>query len=1292
MASPPSNSTAEELEDELIIQQTMLESLADTPDDDPAKHEIRTTIESLERRLRALNLQYAHSDSKSQSHSGASESEVVDSNDSDDTLSIGGDFSSKRAASFSPHEAREAKRRAHHIPSPHARRASATVRKYLSSSALERQRKAEEDARRRHREEEADAAFAMQLSQQGGESSSVAASRFQHDPTYASSTRIVPVKTEPHRPDQQTSRTLPWTQENAGRSTSIKRETVHQSSHDWGSGVVDLTLDSDGSGEDTGHRQPTGLSIGRYARTPQELVHAVHDPRQMPSSRDTMSRLMFAQNYPAQREQERRAQQEQDRRRADLEAAQHTQALQRQREQIAYRTSHGLQDGTSVYQMPGTFPGSSSMPMPSIYERQPTHSATTYSAFGRSLSSYHEELSRLGNLISTGEPVKKIPYGGIWDEDDESFNDEQTLDALKDLMDNIRPDEEIPIDERDVEVESMTVKLKPYQAAGLKWLQNQEEGTNKGSILADDMGLGKTIQAIALMSTRPSEEHLRKTNLIVAPVALLRQWKDEITTRLKRGRHAMSVFIHHGPQKKKSWEELRTFDVVITTFGTIASEMRKRDIFLARQKIDRDTRERPNEKCLFIGDRPDWYRVIIDEAQNIKNRSTQSSRGACLIKAKYRLCMTGTPMMNSVDELHSLIRFLRIRPYNDWTRFSSEFSKPIKSSSDDRRASAMQKLQALLKAILLRRQKKSTINGKPILILPERVVEATHPEFSPEERDFYTALETQQRINFNKYVAAGTVGKSYAHILVMLLRLRQACCHPHLIKDFGVAIAADISQETMDDIARGLDAGVVERIKASNGEFECPVCYDAVQNPAIFVPCGHDTCADCYVKIKEAAQGGDNGQAKCPNCRGLIDPKKVLDWETFKKIHIPVPAEDAPLIEAIVEEALDDSATESDDDETESESGSETESETESLDGFIVDDKDEVDEAEDSDDVAESSSRKGKLAPQRAGTINFSDSDSDTISESGSSKSKGKQIMRTQPDSVTAAIGENDQGADGMAIGERMLGSDGKAKRKTKGRRKRRAKGKSKGKGKGKAKSSSEKDKKKKKIPQRTLAELKKLASRNKGAKRQYLRQLREGFEMSTKIQTTMNLLKQIINETDEKIIVFSQWTSLLDLLEIPIDEQGWGYHRYDGSMNARDRADAIDEFKSTTRRPQVRLMLVSLKAGNAGLNLTCASQVIILDPFWNPYIEEQAIDRAHRLGQERQVHVHRLLIENTVEDRIMALQEEKRAMINEALDEGAGQALSRLSVQQLGYLFGLQPNPSASRQPAITAGGSGRR
>lgn len=211
--------------------------------------------------------------------------------------------------------------------------------------------------------------------------------------------------------------------------------------------------------------------------------------------------------------------------------------------------------------------------------------------------------------------------------------------------------------------------------------------------------------------------------------------------------------------------------------------------------------------------------------------------------------------------------------------------------------------------------------------------------------------------------------------------------------------------------------------------------------------------------------------------------------------------------------------------------------------------------------------------------------------------------------------------------------------------------------------------------PKKTLVQLKQESLRNKSAKAKYLKRLRKGYKSSSKIDKTLELISEIrAKDKTEKILIFSQFTSLLDLVEVPLEERGLKYQRYDGSMKMDDRADAVSRFMD---EPDQQIMLISLKAGNAGLNLNKASQVILLDPFWNPFVEDQAVDRAHRMPQQREVHVHRVLVPETVEDRIITLQDKKRELINEALDEKAGRSISRLGVGDLLYLFGLGRRPN---------------
>ena len=775
------------------------------------------------------------------------------------------------------------------------------------------------------------------------------------------------------------------------------------------------------------------------------------------------------------------------------------------------------------------------------------------------------------------------------------------------LLENIRPDEDMPAHLRVQTPEAMTIQLHKYQELGLTWLQKCEEGSNKGGILADDMGLGKTIQMLSLIVTRPSDDIRCKTTLIVAPVALMRQWKQEIQQKIKPGRHALTVFIHHGQGKKKDFHSLRNFDVVLTTFGSLASEVKKMESFRLRQHNDPDAAPYDRERCALLGADAKWYRVILDEAQCIKNRSTQTAKGAYMLNAKYRFCVTGTPMMNNVDELFSLVHFLKIKPYCVWEKFRINFSTPMKQARDDVREKSMRALQALCRAVMLRRTKKSTYEGQPILILPERTTQISNPVFSQSEKEVYDSLEGRTQLQFNKYLRAGTVGKSYSAILVLLLRLRQACCHPHLIRDFGVSAAADATPEEILNLAKTLDEKVVARIKEREGNFECPVCYDAATNPAIFIPCGHDTCSDCFAKITDpamalaAGQENAGGNAKCPECRGVVDPKKVTDFASFKRVWQP------ELLTAEERREMGEDAEEEEEEDGEGD-GSETESASD-------------DEDEDEDEVDQRGNLRGFIVKDAE---DGSETESEVDGEGGNNsfrKLKAKPLKKDKKRS----------------------------------------------KGKGKAK---EKDHRpSNKII--SLQTLKKLSQKNAQTKKAYLRRLRKDWVESAKIVRTLAILADIMADPHgEKVLIFSQWTSLLDLLEIPIDGLNYAYRRYDGSMNATQRGDAVDDFRDPAKN--IRIMLVSLKAGNAGLNLNMASQVIILDPFWNPYIEDQAIDRAHRIGQTREVKVHRLLVRGTVEDRICELQEKKRGVIGEALDEKAGQSIARLGVRELAFLFGV--------------------
>jgi len=165
----------------------------------------------------------------------------------------------------------------------------------------------------------------------------------------------------------------------------------------------------------------------------------------------------------------------------------------------------------------------------------------------------------------------------------------------------------------------------------------------------------------------------------------------------------------------------------------------------------------------------------------------------------------------------------------------------------------------------------------------------------------------------------------------------------------------------------------------------------------------------------------------------------------------------------------------------------------------------------------------------------------------------------------------------------------------------------------------------------------------------------------SAKLEVLRENLEEALAE-GHKALVFSQWTSLLDRVELALREADVAFTRLDGAT--RDRAAVVDRFQSDDGPP---VLLVSLRAGGFGLNLTAADTVFILDPWWNPAVEEQAADRAHRIGQTRPVMVYRLVATDTVEERVLALQERKRALAEAALGGAdAAAAITRDELLQL--------------------------
>ncbi|CAL5035385.1 unnamed protein product [Urochloa decumbens] len=594
-------------------------------------------------------------------------------------------------------------------------------------------------------------------------------------------------------------------------------------------------------------------------------------------------------------------------------------------------------------------------------------------------------------------------------------------------------------------------------------------GTARGGILADAMGLGKTVMTIALILSNPrgecsnyierdtrglrdygtrshtSRSSVRGGTLIICPMPLLGQWKDELEAHSTQG--ALSVFVHYGGDKTDNLMLMAQHDVVLTTYGVLS----------AAYKSDHSS----------IFHRMDWYRIVLDEAHTIKSPKTKGAQAAFGLKSECRWCLTGTPLQNNLEDLYSLFCFLQVEPWCNANWWQKLIQKPYENG-DDR---GLKIVRAILRPLMLRRTKETKDKiGNPILVLPPAHIEVVECEQSEQERDFYEALFRRSKVQFDKFVAQGSVLNNYANILELLLRLRQCCNHPFLVisrvDPQKYADLDQLAQRFLEGVqscserqnalpSRAYVEEVVEEIR-QGATTECPICLESASDDPVLTPCAHRMCRECLLSSWRTPDGGP-----CPLCRSHISKSDL----------IILPAQ-----------------------------------------------------------------------------------------------------CRFQVDA------ENN-------------------------------------------------------------------------------------WKDSCKVSKLIMILEGL-QKKKEKSIVFSQFTSFFDLLEIPFNHKGIKFLRYDGKLSQKHKEKVLKEFSETQDK---LVLLMSLKAGGVGLNLTAASNVFLMDPWWNPAVEEQAIMRIHRIGQKRPVQVRRFIVKDTVEERMQQVQVRKQRMISGALTD---QEVRGARIEHLKMLF----------------------
>lgn len=850
------------------------------------------------------------------------------------------------------------------------------------------------------------------------------------------------------------------------------------------------------------------------------------------------------------------------------------------------------------------------------------------------------------------EELKALLEGGLEGDDDEGVESDgkqgPSAQEKKPKADTAPKDPKV-IPKNGV-VAGLKVQLLPHQVEGVNWMRGRELGpvkkgtVPKGGLLADDMGLGKTLQSISLilLNQKPNKDEpgwkkqysgIDKTTLVVAPLALIRQWESELNERVDKAQ-GLKVLVHHGPQRTKDAKDLKQYDVVITTYQILVSEHGK------SQGDDQ-------MGCFGLH----WWRVILDEAHTIKNRNAKATKACCALRSEYRWCLSGTPMQNNLEELQSLVRFLRIRPYDDIKAWKEQIELPMKGGKGH---IALRRLHSFLRCFMKRRTKEilkvdgaltpggvpSADGAAPIggFRHTNRKVVTVATELSPAERKFYQRLEARADQSMTRMMKEKM---SYANAFTLLLRLRQACNHPKLLEgklgedkdamstDAGNAKQQDTDVDSVADLLSGMgistkDCSICGRpIEKKERQAGSDNCAECASDLAYFYGVGEDEVNKAKKKKMPAAKkptkstkatssksknkGGIQKHGRRPRVEEEEDkagrkPRRprnrntVIDSDDEEDDSQPDESDEEPKQKARRNRNRK-AVIDSDDDEEEDEEGSSwlvsgsergalrlgkaggeedenaegggdslgsEDSETEddedgdesgsNLDSFVVDDS-LARKEKGYKSVDEASSGEDSLPSIADMTKSFA---AQTLGEKKTKKSTSRRAVSVSEDeSGTGSESEEDSEAS-------FEGSEG---------------------------TSSDEDEDEDEEEEEEEEE-----DEDEDDNNNPFTSSKKPLFSSAKIRELTKLLRAEAHE--HKFIVFSQFTSMLDLVEPFLRKEGFAFTRYDGSMRNDAREESLRRLREDKR---TRVLLCSLKCGSLGLNLTAATRVIIIEPFWNP-------------------------------------------------------------------------------------------
>ncbi|RGP65820.1 DNA helicase ino80 [Fusarium sporotrichioides] len=736
----------------------------------------------------------------------------------------------------------------------------------------------------------------------------------------------------------------------------------------------------------------------------------------------------------------------------------------------------------------------------------------------------------------------------------------------------------------DVEIEQpklINAQLKEYQLKGLNWLVNlYEQGIN--GILADEMGLGKTVQSISVMAYLAEKHDIWGPFLVVAPASTLHNWQQEI-----------AKFV---PEFK-----------ILPYWGGASDRKVLRKFWDRKHTTYR--KDAPFHVCvtsyqLVVSDvayfqKMRWQYMILDEAQAIK--SSQSSRWKALLNfhCRNRLLLTGTPIQNNMQELWALLHFIMPSLFDSHDEFSEWFSKDIEShaqSNTKLNEDQLKRLHMILKPFMLRRVKKHVQKE-----LGDKIELDIFCDLTYRQRAYYSNLRNQ--INIMDLVEKATMGdeQDSGTLMNLVMQFRKVCNHPDLFEraEVNSPFACAYFAETASFVREGNDVAVGYSSR-NLIEYELPrlVWRDGGRV--------HKAGPDSQVAGWKNRTLNHLMNIWSPdNIRDSSDGSKAFSWLRFADTS-PNEAYQATHQSLIVRAAK----------------------ELQKRDrlGYM--------------NVAYSDTEDAKFTPAHAlfqirprqnrkplaeitnegilsRLMNVAQGDYDE-SGLGRLESAGRPRASAPPIQVScrswASEFERSEVLFNAPIRKILYGPT----------------------------VFEEKALIAKKLPVElwpTRQMLPKPDHEKKGFTNISVPSMQRFVTDSGKLAKLDELLFKLKSE-GHRVLLYFQMTRMIDMMEEYLTYRNYKYCRLDGSTKLEDRRDTVHDFQT---RPEIFIFLLSTRAGGLGINLTTADTVIFYDSDWNPTIDSQAMDRAHRLGQTKQVTVYRLITRGTIEERIR-----KRAMQKE--------------------------------------------